>query len=66
MTSSGEYKTLQWIGDINDGVIRVIDQRELPGRLVYVDLYTLDDAYLCIRDMMVRGAPAIGVVVGFC
>ena len=41
--------------------VRIIDQRRLPGALVYRDLRTLDDVCDAIRTLAVRGAPAIGV-----
>jgi methylthioribose-1-phosphate isomerase len=42
--------------------VRVLDQRQLPGTVAWLDLYTLDDAVFAIRTLAVRGAPAIGVV----
>lgn len=41
--------------------VRIVDQRELPGRFVERDLYTLDELAQAIRTLAVRGAPAIGV-----
>jgi methylthioribose-1-phosphate isomerase len=46
----------------NDGrAVRIIDQRELPERLVERDIATLDEFCGAIRTLAVRGAPAIGV-----
>lgn len=46
----------------HDGAaVRIIDQRELPERLVERDVATLDDVCESIRTLAVRGAPAIGV-----
>ncbi|MEO7665333.1 MAG: S-methyl-5-thioribose-1-phosphate isomerase [Candidatus Limnocylindrales bacterium] len=45
-----------------DDVLLVIDQRELPGRLVELPVNTAYDGARVIRDMAVRGAPAIGQV----
>ncbi len=42
--------------------IRIVDQTELPHRLVYRDLETLEDVAEAIVNMRVRGAPLIGVV----
>ncbi len=42
--------------------IRVIDQRELPGREVYRDLCSVSDVCDAIRTLTVRGAPLIGIV----
>lgn len=49
--------TIQWV----DGVVRIIDQRALPGRLEFVDAGTVDDLCGAIRTLAVRGAPALGV-----
>lgn len=43
----------------NDRLI-LIDQRKLPGELVYVQCKTHEEVEFAIRDMIVRGAPAIG------
>ena len=41
--------------------MRIIDQRALPGRMEERDLCSLDDVCAAIRDLAVRGAPAIGI-----
>ena len=45
-----------------DDVLLVIDQRRLPDELVEVPVRGAHDASAAIRDMTVRGAPAIGQV----
>src|SRR5260370_2966497 len=50
-------KTLEWT---SDGV-RFIDQTKLPTEEVYVTCRTYQAVVVAIRDMIVRGAPAIGV-----
>jgi methylthioribose-1-phosphate isomerase len=50
-------KTLEWT---RDGV-RFIDQTRLPTEEVYVTCRTYQEVAVAIRDMIVRGAPAIGV-----
>jgi methylthioribose-1-phosphate isomerase len=45
-----------------DDVLLVIDQRRLPDALVEVPVRSAHDASAAIRDMTVRGAPAIGQV----
>jgi methylthioribose-1-phosphate isomerase len=42
--------------------VRILDQRELPGREVYRDLRSVEDVYEAILSLAVRGAPAIGIV----
>ena len=45
-----------------DGVMHLIDQRKLPDELVEVDVRNAPEAASAIRQMVVRGAPAIGQV----
>jgi methylthioribose-1-phosphate isomerase len=44
----------------NPRVVQVIDQRQLPHQLTWMDLTTADEAAYAIKDMVVRGAPLIG------
>ncbi|MHB1545176.1 MAG: S-methyl-5-thioribose-1-phosphate isomerase [bacterium] len=48
-----------------DDVVEMIDQRKLPLEITYVELKTYKDVYAAIKDMIVRGAPAIGVSAAF-
>jgi len=43
-----------------DGAIQFIDQRKLPYTLEYYTAKTVDECAFAIKDMVVRGAPAIG------
>ena len=45
--------------------VKVIDQRFLPHELIIKDLQTVDDAIFAIQNMIVRGAPLIGVTGAF-
>jgi len=53
-------RTIAWVGGI-DGFIRLIDQTLLPTRLEYRDCHTVEEVWEAIRNLRVRGAPAIGV-----
>ena len=46
-------------------VLRLLDQRLLPGREVWLELEKAPEIALAIRDMAVRGAPAIGVAAAY-
>ncbi len=46
---------------LEDGCLKLLDQRKIPESVQYVDASALDALYLAIKDMIVRGAPAIGV-----
>src|SRR5579862_4094153 len=50
-------KTLEW----TDEGVRFIDQRKLPTEEIYVTCSTYEEVADAIRNMTVRGAPAIGV-----
>ena len=45
-----------------DDVLMVVDQRRLPDQLAEFEVTTAADASYAIREMIVRGAPAIGQV----
>ncbi|MCC7163902.1 MAG: S-methyl-5-thioribose-1-phosphate isomerase [Anaerolineae bacterium] len=51
--------------ELHDGVVRMIDQRLLPGQLVYVEIRDYATVARSIQEMWVRGAPAIGAAGGF-
>ena len=44
-----------------DECVLMLDQRLLPGEEVWLELQTYNDVAVGIKDMAVRGAPAIGV-----
>jgi methylthioribose-1-phosphate isomerase len=45
--------------------VRMIDQRLLPHQVVLLDIYTCEDMAEAIRNMAVRGAPAIGAAAAY-
>jgi methylthioribose-1-phosphate isomerase len=49
--------TVAW----EDGVVVMIDQRRLPAEQVFLRCRDHDEVAAAIRDMAIRGAPAIGV-----
>jgi len=54
-------KTIEWI----DGKLRILDQSKLPREQVFADLDNYHDVVLAIKEMKVRGAPAIGVAAAY-
>ncbi len=60
----GEVKHLFAVWYEND-TVRLIDQRKLPDKVEIFDAKTSDDVAFAIKDMVVRGAPAIGVAAAF-
>ena len=55
------YRTV-WM---EDGVVKLIDQRRLPFQFEIVSLGTAHDTSAAIKEMTVRGAGAIGVAAGY-
>jgi len=53
--------TLEWTGES----VIFVDQRKLPTQEIYVECKTYEDVYVAIKDMIVRGAPAIGASAAF-
>lgn len=53
--------TLLWRGS----VLKLLDQRKLPFKEVYIDCMSAGSVAKAIRDMIIRGAPAIGVAAGY-
>ncbi|MEP6485115.1 MAG: S-methyl-5-thioribose-1-phosphate isomerase [Rudaea sp.] len=49
----------------SDGVLRLLDQRKLPLLETYIDCRNADDVAKAIRDLVVRGAPAIGIAAAW-
>jgi len=54
-------RAVEW----RDDCLRLIDQRLLPARHEYLDIRDLAGAVHAIRDMAVRGAPAIGITAAY-
>ena len=57
MAFESKIRTIKWNGDSS----RMIDQTIIPYEFKYVDIKTGDDMFVAIKDMIVRGAPAIGI-----
>jgi len=57
------YRTI-WMED-DPGIVKVIDQRDLPFEFRILELKDAIDAFHAIADMAVRGAPLIGACGAF-
>ncbi|MBV69847.1 MAG: S-methyl-5-thioribose-1-phosphate isomerase [Myxococcales bacterium] len=55
------FKTIEW----TKTTVRLLDQRRLPSREAYVSCSTHSEVAQAIEDMVVRGAPAIGIVAAY-
>ncbi len=56
-----KVETLRW----KDGALEMIDQRVLPAEFRYLRYDTAESVAGGIREMVVRGAPAIGVAAAY-
>jgi len=59
-----QYQTI-WLKEGNPEVVQVIDQRKLPFQFEIFELKTVEDAFFSIKEMVVRGAPLIGVTAAY-
>lgn len=51
--------------EYKEGVLRLLDQRALPLQKTTFECKTLSEVVFAIKDMVVRGAPAIGATAGY-
>ncbi len=54
-------ETIKW----TNGHVKLIDQRKLPLKLEYIHCYDVETLWEAIRNLSVRGAPALGVAAAF-
>jgi methylthioribose-1-phosphate isomerase len=54
-------RAIEWDG----ANLRLLDQRRLPGDIVYLSITDIDQAAEAIRTLAVRGAPAIGIAAAY-
>ncbi len=54
-------KAIEWLGD----KVRILDQTRLPGEEAYLELTRYQDIASAIKELKIRGAPAIGVASGY-
>ena len=52
-----KIRTIQWMGEYS----RMVDQTQFPYKYEYVDIKSGEEMFYAIRNMIVRGAPAIGI-----
>lgn len=51
------YQSIEW----RDGSLYIIDQTKLPAEEIVIELETAEQVWDAIRQLKVRGAPAIGI-----
>ena len=67
MLDSGLLEALRVVPTVKweDGAVVMIDQRRLPAEEAYLRCREPREVATAIKDMAIRGAPAIGVAAGF-
>ncbi len=65
MMTSVDIKNIQWVGDGPSGHLRLLDQTLLPGKVAYLDCYEVPQLANAIKQLSVRGAPAIGIAAAY-
>jgi methylthioribose-1-phosphate isomerase len=56
-----DYFSVRW----EDGTVKMLDQRLLPEEVVYRDFVKCEEVASAICQMLIRGAPAIGIAAGY-
>jgi methylthioribose-1-phosphate isomerase len=56
------FRSIAWL---ENGTVRMLDQRKLPRETVYNDYENYADIAQAIKDMVIRGAPAIAVAASY-
>lgn len=54
-------RPIEWLGN----KIKIIDQTQLPAKLVFTELRSYTEVVIAIKTLKVRGAPAIGVAAAY-
>ncbi len=58
-----DMRTIEW--DSKYKLVKIIDQRSLPGRLERIKVHDLQGMVDAIWNMTIRGAPALGIAAAF-
>ena len=61
---SKKVETLRWVGEEN-GHLVLIDQTRLPTELLEIECRTVEAVWEAIKQLRVRGAPAIGISAAY-
>lgn len=60
-----QIKSVEWIarrkGHLVPGFVRILDQTKLPTEVRFIETTNLKDVWTAIKNLQVRGAPAIGI-----
>ncbi|MCB0408955.1 MAG: S-methyl-5-thioribose-1-phosphate isomerase [Flavobacteriales bacterium] len=65
MNINGKHCHTIWVNENNTQLIQVFDQRFFPHQTLIFDIKSTNDAAFAIKEMVVRGAPLIGVTAAY-
>ena len=65
MKVNGKHEHTIWVNKNDETLIQVFDQRFFPHKIEVFNIKTSEDAAFAIKEMVVRGAPAIGVTAAY-
>ncbi len=65
MNVNGKHYRTIWIKENDPSTIQVINQIVLPHEFAIMDLRTVEDFRIAIKDMYIRGAGLIGATAGY-
>ncbi len=58
-----DVRSVEWIDESNS--LQLIDQRHIPFRISFIQMNNVEEVCKSIKEMVVRGAPAIGATAAF-
>ena len=64
MADTRQHDTIRAVA-FKDGILRLLDQRRLPAEETHIDCRDANAVAAAIRDLVVRGAPAIGIAAAW-
>lgn len=65
MKINGKHQQTIWLNENNKELIQVFDQRFFPHQIEIFNIQNTDEATFAIKEMVVRGAPLIGVTSAY-
>jgi methylthioribose-1-phosphate isomerase len=63
--ADGVLRGVEWRGGLDDGALILLDQTQLPRAVAYRAITGLEELRAAIIDLVVRGAPAIGIAAAY-
>ena len=65
MLINGKHQHTIWVNETDETLIQVFDQRYFPHKIEVFDIRNTGDVAFAIKEMVVRGAPLIGITAAY-